>query len=305
MAPSAAFHDHHRERRTGQLFIALAALAWSTAGVLQRGLSVDTATQLAGRSFFGCLALLAFVLVLSRGRPVGAFRAIGVAGLAVALCTAVATSSFVVALNYANVANVLFMQAVAPVFAALLAWVALGESISRRSWVAMATAVAGVTVMVGGAGSGGAVGIGASLLMALAFALAIVITRHRRDVSMAPATCLAQLIVVLVVAPFASFGSVTEHDLTLLVLLGVAQMGLGMAFLTIGARLIPAGEVALITLLEVVLGPLWVWISISERPSTAALVGGLIVILGVVVQTTQRTQATPSPRPVAAPGAVR
>jgi drug/metabolite transporter (DMT)-like permease len=305
MAPSAAFHDHDRERRTGQLFVALAALAWSTAGVLQRGLSVDTATQLAGRSFFGGLALLAFVLVLSRGRPVGAFRAIGVSGLAVALCTAVATSSFVVALNYANVANVLFMQAVAPVIAAVLAWVALGESISRRSWVAMATAVAGVSLMVGGAGNGGAVGIGASLLMALAFALAIVITRHRRDVSMAPATCLAQLIVVLVVAPFASFGSVTEHDLTLLVFLGVAQMGLGMAFLTMGARLIPAGEVALITLLEVVLGPLWVWISISERPSTAALVGGLVVILGVVLQTTQKTQASLSPRPVPAPDAVR
>ena len=61
-------------------------------------------------------------------------------------------------------------------------------------------------------------------------------------------------------------------------------MGLGLAFLTMGARLIPAAEVALITLLEVVLGPVWVWIALSERPSTATLVGGVIVIAAVVLQ---------------------
>ena len=61
-------------------------------------------------------------------------------------------------------------------------------------------------------------------------------------------------------------------------------MGLGLAFLTIGARLIPAAEVALITLLEVVLGPLWVWIALSEQPSTATLAGGAVVIVAVVLQ---------------------
>ena len=70
----------------------------------------------------------------------------------------------------------------------------------------------------------------------------------------------------------------------LIVLLGFGQMGLGLAFLTIGARLIPAAEVALITLLEVVLGPLWVWIALSERPSTATLAGGAVVIAAVVLQ---------------------
>jgi len=61
-------------------------------------------------------------------------------------------------------------------------------------------------------------------------------------------------------------------------------MGLGLAFLTIGARLIPAAEVALITLLEVVLGPLWVWIALAERPSAATLVGGGVVMGAVVLQ---------------------
>ena len=300
VAPTIS-HEDQRDRRRGQLFVALAAVAWSTAGVMQRELSVDTATQLAGRAFFAFLALLAFVAVLNRGRPVAAFRSMGTAGLAVAVSTAFASGFFIVALNYANVANVLFMQAVAPIAAALLAWVALGETVSRRSWVAMAVAVFGVALMVGGPGSGGVVGVGSSLVMTLAFAVGIVITRHRKDVSMAPATCLSQLLVVLAVAPFASFGTVSEHDLAFLVLLGVGQMGLGLAFLTVGARLIPAMEIALITLLEVVLAPLWVWIAISEKPAPTAIAGGAVVIFAVVLQATQRTRAPAVRRSAAAP----
>src|SRR5204863_8131653 len=92
-------------------------------------------------------------------------------------------------------------------------------------------------------------------------------------------------------APLTHPGTVTAHDLTFLVLLGVGQVGLGLAFLTVGARLIPAAEVALITLLEIVLGPLWVWIVLGERPALIAIVGGVVVILAVVLQTTQSTQA--------------
>ena len=279
------------DRRRGQLFVALAAVAWSTAGVLQRELTVDTATQLAGRALFAFLFIGGYVAVVSRGRVVDAFRSIGKAGLAVAACTAIASGSFIVALNHANVANVLFMQALSPIAAALLAWVALGESVTRRTLVAMAVAVLGVALMVGGAGSGGAVGVGASLLMTLSFAVALVITRHRREVSMAPAICLSQVFVVLFAAPFADPSSITRQDLGLLILLGVGQMGLGLIFLVIGARLIPAAEVALITLLEVVLGPLWVWISISEKPSPATILGGFVVILAVLLQTTERAEA--------------
>ncbi len=141
--------------------------------------------------------------------------------------------------------------------------------------------------------------------MTLAFAIAIVITRRRRDISMAPAICLSQLIVVLAIAPLASPATVTEHDLVFLVLLGVGQMGLGLLFLSIGARLIPAAEVALITLLEVVLAPLWVWIAISERPAPTAIFGGTVVVVAVVLQTTQKTRSLVTPHPIAAPEAAR
>lgn len=301
--PPAVAIEERSVRRRGQLFVALAAVAWSTAGVLQRELSVDTMTQLAGRAVFAGIALAGYVAVTHRRRAIAAFRSMGVPGLAVAVCTAIASGSFIVALNHATVANVLFMQAVAPIAAALIAWLAIAESITRRTGLAMAVALLGVALMVGGPGSGGVLGVGASLVMTLAFAIGIVITRHRREVSMAPAICLSQVLVVLVSAPLAHPTTVGGHDLGFLLLLGVGQMGLGLAFMTIGARLIPASEVALITLLEVILGPLWVWISLSERPARTALVGGAVVLLAVLLQTSHTTQPRARSRRAAAPEA--
>ena len=97
---------------------------------------------------------------------------------------------------------------------------------------------------------------------------------------MAPAACLAQVLILVFAVPFAHPGSVDARNLVLLILLGAGQIGLGLALLSIGARLIPAAEIATITLLEVVLGPLWVWMAVSERPSTATLIGGAIVVVG-------------------------
>jgi drug/metabolite transporter (DMT)-like permease len=270
--------------RRGQLAVALAAVAWSTAGLFQRELTMDTITQLGGRAVFALAALLVYVAVSERGAVIPAFRSIGLPGVAVAVCMATASGCFIIALNHTTVAHVLFIQAISPVLAALLAWVALREPITVRTGVAMVTALAGVAVMIGSPSGADLAGDGVSLLMSLSFAVAIVITRHRRDVSMAPATCLAQLLLVLVALPFADASSISRHDLLYLVLLGAVQMGLGLALFTVGARLIAAAEVALITLLEVVLGPLWVWIAFGETPDTATLVGGAIVVLAVLIQ---------------------
>ena len=271
-------------RRRGQAYVALAAVAWSTAGVLQRELSVDTATQVAGRAVFAAMALFLFVALSERSGTIRAFRRIGRAELAVAVLTAVASGTFIVALNHTTVANVLFLQAVSPIAAALIAWVGLREQVSRRTVVAMVVALAGVGLMVGGPGGAQGLGLALSIVMTLSFALAVVITRHRRDISMAPAICLSQVLVLLCVGPFAHPGTIDGRDLALMVVLGFGQMGLGLAFLTMGARLIPAAEVALITLLEVVLGPLWVWLALSEQPSTATLLGGAVVVVAVVLQ---------------------
>jgi len=283
-AAAAALEVSRRQRR-GQIYVALAAVAWSTAGVLQRQLTLDTATQVFGRAAFAGVALLAYVAVVERGRVVQAFRSVGLAGIAVAVCVATASGSFIAALNHTSVARVLFIMALAPVLAALLARVTLGEPITARTMVAMAVALVGVAVMLGAPGEGSLVGDALSFLAVSAFALMIVITRWRHDVSMAPATCLAQVILVVAFLPLASPGEISGDDVFWLAALGIGQIGLGFALLTVGARLIPAAQVGLITLLEVVLGPAWVWLALDERPSTLTLVGGAIVIAAIVIQT--------------------
>jgi len=279
-----ALEISQRQRR-GQIYVALAAIAWSTAGVLQRQLTLDTATQVAGRAVFAGVAMLAYVAVVDRGRVLAAFRSVGLAGVAVAVCVAVASGSFIAALNHSSVARVLFILALSPVLAALLARVALGEPLTRRTVLAMALALAGVTVMLGAPSEGSLAGDGLAFLAALAFAVMVVITRWRRDVSMAPATCLSQVILVAAFLPFATPGDIGGGDVGWLAALGIGQIGLGFMLLTVGARLIPAAQVGLITLLEVVLGPLWVWLALDERPSTLTLVGGAIVIVAIVIQT--------------------
>jgi drug/metabolite transporter (DMT)-like permease len=283
MTSATATLDLAGQRRRGRIYVALAALAWSTAGLFQRELTMSIGTQLAGRAFFAVLGLFAYVAIAEHGAVVRAFRAIGRDGLFVAALLAASSGAFIVALNYTTVANVLFMQALAPVLAAVLGTF-VGEPVERRTWVAMAVALAGVGLMVGGPDHPSALGLSISFFMSVTFAGVIVVTRHRRDVSMAPATCLSQLLVFVFAAPFADFGEVGSQDLLLLAALGIGQIGLGLIFLTLGARLIPAAEVALITLLEIVLGPLWVWVFLSEQPAAATLLGGAIVLAAVLIQ---------------------
>ena len=212
------------------------------------------------------------------------FRALGRDGAVVTFFLGLSSATFLLALNYTSVANVLFLQASAPVMAALLGWVILSERISRRTWIAMLMAAVGVGAMVIGSFHAGALAVALPIVMTFSFAIVIVLTRYRRDVSMMPATCASQVLVVAACLPFLSLGSASRSDVAVLAALGVGQMGIGLAFLTIGARLIPPAQVAIISLLEVVLGPLWVWLAYDERPTAATLAGGAIVVAAVVVQ---------------------
>jgi drug/metabolite transporter (DMT)-like permease len=221
-------------RPLGSAYVALAALMWSLAGILQRQLRMSLASQLAGRAAFAFLAVLAFVAVAERGQVIRAFRAIGRPGLAVAALMAASSGSFVTALNHTSVANVLVIQALVPLASALLGLV-VGEPVRPKTWTAMGIAAAGFAVMGGAPTRPGLSGTVFSLIAMLTFAATIVVARHKADVSMAPATCLSQVLVLAVFAPFAHVGQMGGANLGYLALLGIVQMGLGLFFLSLGA----------------------------------------------------------------------
>jgi drug/metabolite transporter (DMT)-like permease len=275
-----------RRTRNGRVAILAAAVAWSTAGLGQHALDATAATQIAGRALFAFLFLLGVVIYTERGGAIGSLRSLGLSGVIVTVALAISSGTFLFALNYTSVANVLFFQAAAPMFAALLAWAIMRERIGPRTWLAIAVAAVGMSVMVAGSLDAGALAVLLPFVMTASFAVVIVVTRHRQEVSMLPATCASQVLVIVVLAPFVSIGSATGSDWVIFLLLGFFQMGLGLTLLTIGARMLPSAEVALLTLLEVVLGPLWVWLAYSERPSATTLLGGAIITAAVIVQTT-------------------
>jgi drug/metabolite transporter (DMT)-like permease len=182
------------------------------------------------------------------------------------------------------VAHVLLFQPIAPFLAALLAWLVMGERIPRRTWLAMAAALAGVAIMVGGSlGSGGLWGDVLCLVMASGFAIVLVVTRRHREISMTPATALGMTIAFAATAPFSHVGGVSGRDILLLSALGAGQIALGLILFTAGARLIPAAQAGLITLLEIVLGPLWVWLIYREEPDRLTIAGGSIILAAVLL----------------------
>ena len=283
-------------RSLGTAYTALAAAAWSLAGILQRQLHMNLASQLAGRAVFASLAVLVFVAVAERGRVVAAFRAIGRPGLVIAVLMALSAGSFITALSITPVADVMVIQALAPLAAALLGMLA-GEPVRPRTWVAMGVAVGGFAVMAGAPSRPGLAGMAFSFTAMLCYAATVVVARRKAEVSMAPATCLSQVLVFAVFAPFAHVSEMGGANLGYLALMGVVQMGLALFFLSLGARLIPAVEVVLIAQLENVLGPLWVWLAGLERPSVPTIFGGVIVIGAVALQVTQGSGALDRLRP--------
>ena len=270
--------------RRGQLLCAAAAIVWSSAGPVQRAVDATSVTQVSVRAGVGAASLLAWILLRRRRGTLAAFVSVGRAGLIVAVSLAIVSSVFIFALAHTSVAHVLLFQATSPFVAALLAWILMREYIPPRTWVAMGAALVGVAIMVGGSLDGGSLwGDVLCIVMSTGFAVVIVITRRHREISMTPATALGMAIAFVATAPFSTLSGVSGRDIFLLAALGAGQTALGLILFTAGARLIPAAQAGLITLLEVVLGPLWVWLIYREEPDAATIVGGSVIVAAVLL----------------------
>lgn len=279
--------DHASGRRRGILLVAGSAVVWSFGGAIARFLEVDDSwTIVFWRSLFAALFLLCFMLWRDGPRgTITLFKGMGLAGLGVALCFAIASSSFVVALAYTTVANILLMQAGVPLIAALLTWTLFREKISGATWAAIAAVIAGVAIMVSESFTGkvSPIGDGLALLISVMFAVATVITRRHAHVRMAPAVCLATTMAACFAGLLAGHYAVSVADLGWLVAFGALNLGLGLVMFTTGVRLLPAALAALVGTLEPVLGPIWVWLVHNEIPSGRTLLGGAVVFTALVI----------------------
>ncbi len=280
----------------GVLLVALAGVFWSTGGLLVRWIDAADAWQIIFyRSLSLALTLLLIVAVRHRGRLVRAFASAGWNGLLAGVCLSGGFIGYILSLEHTSVANAVFMLGTAPFFAAILGRAFLGEQVQRSSWLAMALALSGIAVMVAGSlviGTieGNLLALGASL----SFAGYNVLLRRGRARDMLPGVVIAGLTAAAIAAPVVAVTSATgdpyaafvlgARDLLLCLTMGTVQVGLGLTVFTIGARHVPAVELALVAMTELVLAPVWVWLGVGEVPSAFTLAGGAIIMAAIGYQ---------------------
>jgi drug/metabolite transporter (DMT)-like permease len=270
-------------RGYGILLLALAAVLWSTAGLFVRLLDLDVWTTLAWRSLFAALSMALVIILRRRRAPQTELHGMGfVAFLAVPIA-AMSMGSYVVALELTTVANVMIVYATVPFVVAGVAYFWLGEKIKLRFAVATVIAMVGILIMAAHAPrpqdiAGNAV----AFLMTLAFAVQLVMARRFPALDMAPVNAMGAGLCALLCWPFAAATIPSFHQLMVLAVFGITTTSLAYTLAMIGGRHIPSAEAGLIGLLEVVLGPLWVWIAFRERPGATALVGGIFVLVPVL-----------------------
>jgi drug/metabolite transporter (DMT)-like permease len=285
-------------RRKGVLLMIAAGLCWSSGGILVRLLGgVDGWEIVFWRSLFMALFLFAVLAIWHRGALWSRIAAVGGAGVLSGALLAATFFFFILSLVRNTAANAFVLMSTGPFFVALFGWIFLRERVPARTWLAIAVALAGITLMFAdGLGAGRSLGNILALGVPTAFAANVVVLRRMHaKVDMVPAVMIAGLISLAVALPFALPLQASARDLALLAPMGFVQLGAGCLLMTMATRYLTASEVGLLALTETILAPIWVWLGVGERPSALALAGAAVVLGALVANEWVGLRAKPAP----------
>ena len=273
----------------------LAAFLWSIAGVVTRHLDAARSFEVTfWRSLFNALALTA---ALTHMRGAALWRSLSRAGWtlwASGICWAVMFTAFMVALTLTTVSNVLVSMAAGPLVTALFARLFLGHRLPPRTWCAIGAASAGIAWMFGREAMAGITPAGTLVALLVPIAASVNWTllqfvAHSDDgldgkerVDMLPAVLIGAVLSALATLPAALPLQASPHDLGLLGLLGVVQLAIPCLLVVRLSRELPAAEISLLGLLEVIFGVSWAWIGAGEQPSMDTVIGGVLVLGSLV-----------------------
>lgn len=274
------------------ILVIISGVFLSTLGIGTRLLESANGLQVVFYRSIGLLALMLTVQVYQNGR--NTFKntlAIGKPGLICSLCL-IGTSIFIVqALLNTSVANAMFIISLAPLVAGLFAWLILGEKMSAATMLATAIALVGVLIIIQGAlSTDGLKGIAFAFGMLACYGLFSVSLRMGKNLDMLPCISLHALLLLVGLGVFVDDLSITQHDLIICLLLGVFQLGLGLLLFTLSSKHVPAAQLTLLAMLEVVLSPIWVWLGVDETPSASTLIGGAVIIGAISFQAFKATR---------------
>ena len=271
----------------GVVLVLMAGVFWSSMGLGIRMIEEANVWQIL---FYRSIALSCFLFCIisfrSGYKPLRAIRNAGSAGAIGGVGLVFAFAGGIYAIQTTTVANAMFLFAAAPFLAAVAGWLILREPVRRATWIAMVFAMTGVAIMViNGFAAGRMVGNISALLSACGFAVFTIALRWGKLEDMMPARNTAGIFAMTTAALVCGVSgysfTLPQNDILIAVAMGVFQVGMGLVIYTIGSRVVPAGELVLLTMTEVLLGPLWVWLFVGETVSFYTLLGGGILLLAI------------------------
>ena len=203
-------------------------------------------------------------------------------GVVYALIFAFTNITFVISIENTNVANTLIMVALAPMLSAIISLIFLKENPDQKTWFAiLITTFAVFFIFYDALNAGDILGNVFGLLTAFGLATGAVIIRSVKKISLVPSAMLGKLLVALIALYFVDNLELKQNDLLIVPLMCVMCVAIPFVLVTLAPRYITAAEVNLFFLLETILGPLWVWLVILEKPSNETIIGGFVIIFTI------------------------
>ena len=270
----------------GPLLIFFGALSLSFGGLIVKSFEGATLWQiLFWRSLFFSFTVLTFLIITYKKKTFKSFYESGLPGFFGGIILSFGFCGYVFAMYNTTVANTNFIISLQILFLAVFGYFFLKEKISAVTLASIILAVTGVLIMVGNSLTPGELsGNLAAFTMPITFAVLIMIVRKYPTVDMVPAQFVAGISSCLIGFLLSTKLMISPNDIFLGFLAGFFQVGFGFIFITIGARTTPSAMVGIIMLSESVLGPVWAFLFVSERPSTFGLIGGAIILFAVLLQ---------------------
>ncbi|MEQ8780898.1 MAG: EamA family transporter [Roseibium album] len=296
--PPTSAADAHKY---GVLFVFAAGVLWSTVGLGIRMMEDAVVWQiLLYRSISMSLFLYVVIRVRSGESPFVQVRRLGFPSVIAGLSLVAAYSGGIYSIQNTSVANAMLLFATAPFMAAVLGWIILREPVRVATWVAIAVAIGGIAIMV--ADQSGSIvlkGSLAALGSAFGFAVFTVALRWGRTGEMLPSVFLSGLFAAFVTYGICQFSGLSVslgiRDGAISKGMGVFQVGAGLILYTLGSRSLPAAELALLSLAEVLLGPVWVWLFLGETASPNTLIGGTVLLAAIAGNAISGKRRKPPP----------
>lgn len=294
-------HRSAGSHKYGVLFVFAAGVLWSTVGLGIRLIEEATVWQiLLYRSISMSLFLYIVIRLRSGESPFAQLRRTGFPAVIAGLALVAAYSGGIYSIQNTSVANAMLLFATAPFMAAVLGWIVLREPVRIATWIAIAVALAGIAIMVADiSGSVVLKGSLAALGSAFGFAVFTVALRWGRTAEMLPSVFLSGIfgfIITFTICYFSGLSiALSLNDGSVAICMGVFQVGAGLILYTLGSRSLPAAELALLSLAEVLLGPLWVWFFLGETASVNTLIGGAVLLAAIAGNALSGKRRKPPP----------